>query len=29
MAKRFAEDKYITVDMWGIAQEIEKQRSSL
>ena len=29
MAKKFAEDKYITVDMWGIAEEIEKQRSSL
>lgn len=29
MAKKFIEDEYITVDMWGIAQEIEKQRSKL
>lgn len=24
MSKKFSEDKYITVDMWGIAKEIDK-----
>ena len=26
MSKKFSQDKYITVDMWGIAKEIESMR---
>lgn len=29
IAKKFADDTYFPVDMWKIAQEIEKQRNSI